>query len=153
MTPEENKAIIRNYFENYNKNPEEVLKKTGLKLRPSIYNGPVSDDFYAKHEGADSAWFTAFPDFKYYLQEIIGEGDTVVTRWLLVGTQTGKLWGLPPTGKKITISGLSMYHFIGGKQVEMWERWDTIGLLEQLDVKVPIEKPEKTEKQNTTIKS
>lgn len=77
-------------------------------------------------------YISAFPGGAITVDEQIAEGDTVATRWTGRGTHTGELAGIAPTGKDVTVSGLTISRFEGGKVVEEWTTWDTLGLLVQL---------------------
>ena len=77
---------------------------------------------------------TSFPDFHVTSEDIIAEGDKVVSRWTASGTHKGELFGIPPTGKKATWKGISIYRFADGKIVEAWGDADFLGLLQQLGV-------------------
>lgn len=74
----------------------------------------------------------AFPDFHFAIDDQIAEGDRVVTRFTFTGTQTGELMGIPPTGKRVTMSGISIYRIAGGQMQEAWVQYDILGLLQQL---------------------
>ena len=68
------------------------------------------------------------------VEDIIAEGDKVVTRLTCRGTQQGAFMGIPPTGKQATITAIDINRFAGGKSVEHWLNMDTLGLLQQLGV-------------------
>lgn len=76
----------------------------------------------------------AFPDLKITIMDQLADGQFVATRWRAVGTHDGDLWGIAPTGKSATITGISFERVAGGKLVESWENWDALGLLRQLGV-------------------
>lgn len=82
---------------------------------------------------------TGFPDFHVTSEDIIAEGDKVVSRWKAHGTHQGELPGIPPTGKKVSWTGITIYRFAGGKIVEAWWHKDMLGLLRQLGVIPPPE--------------
>jgi predicted ester cyclase len=42
--------------------------------------------------------------------------------------------GIPPTGKQVTVTGLTISRVVKGKVVEEWTNWDTLGMLQQLGV-------------------
>ena len=65
---------------------------------------------------------------------MIAEGDTVVARWTLTGTQTGPFLGIAPTGRTIRIGGMSMDHLENGILVSGFDGWDNLGLRQQLGV-------------------
>jgi predicted ester cyclase len=75
---------------------------------------------------------TAFPDFHVRVEEILSDGDRVITRWRMQGTQTGPLMGIDPTGQPIDVRGIRIDRFANGKIVETWGNWDSLGMLEQI---------------------
>ena len=76
---------------------------------------------------------TAFPDLNVTVADVIAEGDKTVTRWTVRGTHQGDIEEFgPPTGKQIELEGLTMHRIEGGKIVEEWERYDNLGLMQQL---------------------
>jgi steroid delta-isomerase-like uncharacterized protein len=79
-------------------------------------------------------FITAFPDLRLTVNDTFDEGDKQVLRWTATGTHKGELMGIPPTGKSVTITGMTIGHFQNGKLVESWENGDTLGLLQQLGV-------------------
>ena len=81
---------------------------------------------------------TGFSDFHVTLEDMIAEGDKVANRWTARGTHQGDLFGIPPTNKQATWTGISIYRFADGKIVEAWWSKDMLGLLQQLGVIPPI---------------
>jgi predicted ester cyclase len=77
----------------------------------------------------------AFPDFHTQADDVIAQGDRVVVRWSASGTHEGSYYGIAPTGKKITYSGIDIVRIERGKIVERWGFSDDLGLLQQLEVK------------------
>jgi steroid delta-isomerase-like uncharacterized protein len=75
---------------------------------------------------------TSFPDLHYTLEEIIEAGDKVVVRFTFHGTHKGEYRSIPPTGKKVSYSGIGIWHLAEGKFVEHWSNVDLYGLLQQL---------------------
>jgi predicted ester cyclase len=71
----------------------------------------------------------AFPDMRLIVEDQVAEGDEVVTRWRGEMTHLGELGGAAPTGNRVTISGITIDRFEGGKIVEAWRSMDTLGLL------------------------
>jgi steroid delta-isomerase-like uncharacterized protein len=77
---------------------------------------------------------SAFPDSQVTFEELIGTGNTVVGRWSATATHTGRLPGVAPTGKRIAVSGITIYRLSDGKIVEAWEQLDMLGMWQQLGV-------------------
>ncbi len=82
---------------------------------------------------------SAFPDWELTAEEMLGEGDKVVTRWRGRGTHRGPFRGIPATGKKIEVTGIAIDRVVDGKRVEGWVEWDMLGLLQQLGGKLVVE--------------
>jgi predicted ester cyclase len=84
------------------------------------------------------AYQTAFPDAHWRIDAMITSGDTVVTRWTGSGTNKGALLGIPPTGARVEVAGIWINRIAGGRIVESWNAWDTLGMFQQLGiVKLP----------------
>ena len=79
-----------------------------------------------------SDFFSAFPDTHVTLDDVVVEGDKVAQRWTLTATHKGEFMGIPPTNKKITIQAVEIDRVAGGKFVEIWEKFDTLGFMQQL---------------------
>jgi predicted ester cyclase len=80
-------------------------------------------------------YYAAFPDLRFTVEDQIAEGDKVVTRWSSEGTHKGELMGIAPTGKHAAgVTGISIDRYSGGKFVEGWGNWDTLGLMQKLGV-------------------
>ena len=63
---------------------------------------------------------------------MIAEGDRVVVRFTIRGTHLGKFMGVPPTGKKVTWSGINILRVADGKAIELWGEASTATLMQQL---------------------
>jgi steroid delta-isomerase-like uncharacterized protein len=77
---------------------------------------------------------TAFPDLQITVDDQIAEGSLVATRWTARGTHQGDLWGIAPTGKEATVTGIGIDRFEDGRIVESWTNWDTLGLFQQIGI-------------------
>jgi len=74
------------------------------------------------------------PDLHITIDELLAEGDTVTKRWTYHATHTGDLSGMPPTGKRITMSGLELFRLANGKIEECWLGYDNLSMMQQLGV-------------------
>ena len=80
-----------------------------------------------------SMYKTAFPDLNVTVEDTIAEGDRVVTRYTVRGTHQGEIEEFgPPTGRQLEFEGITVHHIEDGKIVEEWERYDNLGILQQL---------------------
>lgn len=90
------------------------------------WHGPASVKRYAAMLRA------AFPDLELTVEDQVADGDRVAYRWTARGTHRGELLGLAPTGQPVALTGIAIMRLAGGQIVELWEHYDTLGLLQQL---------------------
>lgn len=77
-------------------------------------------------------FWQAFPGNRLQLEDVFAEGDRVVARFVVRGTHQGELMGMPPTGREVSLPGITILRFAGGRCVERWSQADFLGLLQQL---------------------
>ena len=78
------------------------------------------------------AFLVAFSDLKIEYQDQLAEGDKVSGRFRLTGTHDGDMFGVPPTGKSVSIDGMDILRFADGKIVEHWTVIDQLAMMQQL---------------------
>jgi steroid delta-isomerase-like uncharacterized protein len=135
----ENKALARRLLEDvFNGGNLDLVDEL---IAPSFVNHDAAmPEPLRGIEGAKasiSGYREAFPDLHITVEEQIAEGEYVTTRWSARGTQEGDLMGIAATGKQATVTGITIDRITGGRFVESWTNWDTLGLLQQLGV-VPV---------------
>jgi len=74
----------------------------------------------------------AFPDAVSHIDDMVAEGDRVVTRWTMTGTHTGGGLGIPATGRTVQITGVTIARIAGGQIAEHWSYRDDLAMLRQL---------------------
>jgi len=135
MSAEQNKLIVREFVEAMNSGDLAVLSQV---VAPEfVHRNPANPQMRPGPEGMKQligAWRAAFPDAHEVIDDMIAEGDKVVTRWSFQGTQQGELMGIPPTGKPVGFSGIFIDRVAGGRIVEHWDEADILGVLQQLGV-------------------
>jgi len=134
MSTEENKAIVRRFY-------EEVFNKKNLAyVDEFIAPGGIDHGLPPGLSGIEGTrsfigmYLAAFPDLHMTFDDLVAEGDRVVIRWTCRGTHLGELQGIPPTGRPIVVTGIEINRMEGGKSVEHWLNFDTLGMLQQLGV-------------------
>jgi predicted ester cyclase len=75
---------------------------------------------------------SAFPDLRIIIEDQVAEGDKVVTRWRGSGTHQGDLFGIAPTGNRVSLVGITINRIEGGKVAEEWQIFDALGMMQQL---------------------
>ena len=133
---EQNKATMRHGIEEvWNRGNFDVADE--IIARDFVAYTPGQEDDIHGPEGVKQyigALRAAFPDLNFTIEDQIAEEDRVVARWVARGTHQAAFNGIPPTGKRVEFSGLSINRFANGKVVEGWMHPDRLGLLQQLDV-------------------
>jgi steroid delta-isomerase-like uncharacterized protein len=137
MSIEENKAIARRWN-------DEIWSKGNM----AAVDGLMSVDFVwlnAPPGGAsDREGFKqfqagalgAFSGMKCVVEDMVAEGDKVAVRWTWSGKHTGDYMGMAPTGKQVTMTGVSIIRVVGGKITEEWDESDNLGFMTQLGAKM-----------------
>ncbi len=74
----------------------------------------------------------AFPDLHVTVEDVVAEGDKVVARNTVTGTQQGEYMGLPPTGKSVRYNEIFIGRFVNGRIAETWGVVDVLSQMRQL---------------------
>jgi predicted ester cyclase len=74
----------------------------------------------------------AFQDVEVVVEDLLVDGDRVAWRWTLTGTHRGPFLGIPPTGRRVTMTGINIQRVANGVVVEHWSNADQLGLLRQV---------------------
>jgi steroid delta-isomerase-like uncharacterized protein len=121
MATEENKAIVRRWFEEVwnqrNVAAIDALAAESFTLHHVALPSAIDLQTYKHYH---PAFMAAFPDFHVEIDDIIAEGDRVAVRFTQRATHQGELMGIPPSGKQVTQPGLAIYRVEGGNLVEAW---------------------------------
>ena len=133
MSTEESTAVVRRFL-------DEVISKGNMAALDEtcapdlVWHGGSVGEFRSLEEFKQgiSPFFSAFPDLRVTANAVLSEGDTVVCRYTWDGTHRGDFFGVPATGRRVTVSGISVYRVAGGKIVEEWWLEDLLGLMQQL---------------------
>jgi predicted ester cyclase len=137
----QNKAAMRRIF-------EEIWTQGNFEVANEILSPDYIGHFLPP--GAPTGregfcWYiqmyrTAIPDLYAQVDDMVAEGDKVVSRVTFRGTHTGPLMHIPPTGKEVTVTAMVMTRFENGQNVEAWGESDRFGLMQQLGV-IPAPQP------------
>ena len=130
---EENKVIARGFFEAWTEGNLDALDE--LLAPDSVDHDPYNPHGQDGLEGGKKTiamYREAFPDTSFEIEDQLAEGDKVVTRWTATGTHEGELMGMQPTGKKATITGITIDRIEDGKIAEGWTNWDTLAMMQSI---------------------
>ena len=135
MSAEDNKALVRRFV-------DEVQSGGNTDLideicSPEFVNHSAPPGLPADCEGIKivTAMFRgAFPDSYFSVEDMIAEGDEVVTRKTFHGTHEGEFIGIPPSGRTVNVSLIDVVRISEGRVVEHWSVGDNLGMMQQLGV-------------------
>jgi predicted ester cyclase len=134
MSLEQNKAIVLKFYEAFDS--KDVERGRELMSTDIVGRGMGTDvlNGYDAFMQYGMMMFSAFPDGRHLLEEVIAEDDKVVTRGFFTGTHQGELMGIPPTGKQVKFSVVHIDRVVDGKIVEHWGQGDTFAMMQQLGI-------------------
>jgi len=118
MSFEENKALVRKYYEMLDKGDVEGIM--GIFADDISWNFPGMPEPLNKEGlgGLIQGFSAAFPDMSHTIRLQLAEDDHVATALTFKGTQTGELMGVPPSGNHVEFTGLNIHLIKGGKIVK-----------------------------------
>jgi steroid delta-isomerase-like uncharacterized protein len=113
---------------------EDIFQKGNLEVANEIlspdfilHNPTLPEELRKGPEGTKkfaSAVIAAVPDIKIVHHDVFTKGDKVLIRWTNSGTNTGPLFGNPPTGKQFVVTGFDLFRISNGKIMEMWQQYN-----------------------------
>jgi len=139
MSAEENMALIRRHTEVF-WNQGRLDLASELHTPDMIFHDADSPPLQGSeaYNQFVTMYRTAIPDLHFTVEDMFAVGDKVVGRWTCVGTQRGELMGIPPTGKRVTTTGIDIFRIADGKIAEEWVNWSILSMLQQLGVVPPM---------------
>ena len=130
---EQNKTLVRRLIEeDIGRGDEAVADEI---IHPDFVdhtNPPGMQHGLAGHKAIVRLFRATFPDLEWRIDDLIAEGDKVVARTTMRGTQRGEFFGVPPSGKSVEMAGIHVLRIADGKIAEHWGSNDDLGLLRQL---------------------
>jgi predicted ester cyclase len=133
-----NKATVKRFHEATNTGDVELISKTIDEIvEPDAL---IHTPWPIQATGAQAlkqVWpmlLRGLPDVHITIEDVIAEGDKVVSRNSVTGTHQGEYMGLPPTGKSVTYNEIFILRFVNGRIAETWGVVDVFSQLKQLGV-------------------
>jgi steroid delta-isomerase-like uncharacterized protein len=132
-TTESNKAVARRFL-------EEVINQNRMDRADDLVleNFVELDPLPGQRQGREGLkevlgiMRAAFPDMHWVAEEMVAEGDTVVTRFTWTGTHRGEFLGVPATGRSVVVKGVVMDQLADGKMSKSRILMDSLGMMQQL---------------------
>jgi predicted ester cyclase len=137
MTPEENKALVRRFYEEIDKGNIDAMDQ--FVAENYIDHNPAPFVAATGLEGLKQSFkiFEKATPGYHIIEDQIAEGDKVVTRLTSIGKHEGDLPGAPRTGNDMKMTSITIHRIANGKLAEKWSEKDMIALLTQLGIMKP----------------
>ena len=130
--PEQNKAVFQNMMSALNSKDLTTLESVGAD---DFVDNDAMPGMAADREGMINMmhmFLGAFPDLNITVNHWVAEGDLVLGAMTTSGTQTGEFMGMPPSGKKFSMSEMHIARVANGKIVRHWGVGDHMSMMQQL---------------------
>jgi steroid delta-isomerase-like uncharacterized protein len=138
MSSEESKVIVRRFWGVWEEGNIDLVDEL---LAPDYVNhSPATPDQPTDPEGIKAVvgmFRGAMPDLRVIIEDMIAEGGKVVVRYTIEGTHERELFGVPPTGQRLSIKSISVERVSDGKIREHWRITDSLDMMQQLGV-IPV---------------
>jgi steroid delta-isomerase-like uncharacterized protein len=137
MSVKENVELLRRWFkEVWNEGKAETISE--LMAPDAVAIGQLEDGTVLRGPAEFAAFAErihgAFPDINVWVEDAFGAEDKVALRWSATMTHRGDHLGMPATGKRVCITGMTIVRMVDGKIVEGWDNWDQLAMLEQIGI-------------------
>lgn len=136
MTPEEMKLGYRSHKEWLEPGNSDVVDEIFAE-ECTVHNSHIPPESQRGREAFKAygaALKTAFPDLKITHDKVVTEGNQQAIRWTFEGTHNGEYYGIPATGKRVSITGIDVFRIIDGKITDLWLEQDNLSMMQQLGV-------------------
>lgn len=132
MSTEQNKAVVRRFFEAFQTNDPEAFKAVLSPDLVAYSHGAPGPQSREEHIQGILGWNAAF-ETQFTVEEQLAEGELVATRTTMRAIHDGgEFMGLPPSGKEVEVTGMSIEHVRNGRIVERRVTADYLGMYQQL---------------------
>ncbi len=133
MSAQENKDVVRRFWGVWEQGNidlvDELLAPDYVNHSPGIPGQPAGPEGV---KAVVSMFQNGMPDLRVIVEDMIAEDDKVAVRYTLEGTHEGELFGIPPTGRRLSIKSITVERVSEGKIREHWRITDSLDMMQQL---------------------
>jgi steroid delta-isomerase-like uncharacterized protein len=133
MAAEENREIVRRFWGVWEEGNlglvDELVAPDYVNHSPGMPNQPEGPEGV---KAVVSMFWAGMPNLRVVIEDMIAEGDKVMMRYKIEGTHEGELFGVPPTGRRVSIESITVERVSGGKIREHWRVTNTLDMMQQL---------------------
>ena len=143
--PTDSKSIVRRLYEEvWNKRnleaANELISPSHAMQLIDLPDSGIGPEAYARNV---VQFVRAFPDLKFKVLDMVAEDEKVVAFWNISGTHKGEFRGIAPTGKKVSVDGITISQLADGKIMDSYVSLDLWSMMRQLDAIPAMGKPQK----------
>lgn len=132
MSSEANKGVVGRFYDAFNRHDlaalDEIVADAYVDHNPGPGQAPGREGL----KQVFSLFQAAFPDLHIVVDNLVAEGERVISRQTASGTHSGEFLGLLPTGKHVKFIAMDEHRVANGRIVETWHLEDLLGLMYQL---------------------
>ncbi len=126
-----NKSVVQRYWDGkWNERNPEILDE--LLTRDVINHGSDEINGIEEYKKAYSIYLSAVGETKIIIDQLIAEGDRVMSQCRIQGINNGPLFDIPPTGNEVNVRIFTVFRLVDGKIAEEWEIMDELTMMMQL---------------------
>ena len=141
MSLSENKSVARRFIGIWGRESLDIIDE--LAVPDIVMTYPVMPEVVRgrdRFKKVMANFREAFPDSDIIVEDEIAEDNKVVVRWTFSGTHKGSFLGIPPSGRKVRWTGITIFTLSGGKVIEERGEEDFLGFLRQINAMPPFNK-------------
>lgn len=135
-TAEENKALVRRYYEVLQEEDFGALEEV-LASDYTVHGIPGAEGELTGRDAVEAylrELYEAFPDMTTTIAELVAEDDIVAYRATFTATHEGEFMGVPATGEDVNVDATGFFRIEDGTIAEAWPQFDTLAMLQQFGV-------------------
>jgi steroid delta-isomerase-like uncharacterized protein len=134
MSAEQNKSIVYRWVEEAWNHGNFSSAQSLYPSTYTLHDSSTPEPVVGPHALAAfiGVFRSGIPDLHMTVEQMVAEGEVVSWRFKVEGTQTGELFGTPPSGNRVVVTGTVTSRFENGKWAEDYSNFDLFGLLSQI---------------------
>ena len=139
MAAEQNRAIVRRIYKEYLDELDPAAADVLLADDVVLHGVRAFGEGYGREtvKQGFSAFLSSFAERHTDVEDLVAEGDRVVARHTHHLKHVNEVFGIPPTGKQLSVWGIDIFRFENGKIAEWWVIDDNLGMMQQMGVFPP----------------
>ena len=134
---EQNKQLVRQFFDAFDRQDTGVMDQLVSSTNYALHFSGMPPADWNGTKQFSAAFYSAFPDLRHNIVDMVADGDKVAVRLNVTGTHKGELQGIPPTGKQVSFDATDFITLVDGKVSEERLTADIMGLMQQIGATIP----------------